>query len=184
MIGDSGNRTRIDPGSGWGYPILDSTIFDVDPNGAFADRVYVGDGSGDGSLAELRVIDGAKPTISDDLNIVYGDLSHGICYVDGRDTVIDVMDGLKVGRRGEGHLMMNGGTMNVGGLVEIPSNTGTASINIGHLQLNGGVINCDELSMRPLNSGVIGTGTLDVRGGILIINGDAASTVQGYIDSS
>lgn len=183
MIGDTGNRTRIESGSGGGdYPILDSTIFDVDPNGAFADRLYVGHGQGDGSFAKLWVTDGAKLTIGDDLNIGYDDGSHGICYVSGPDTVIEIWDGLKIGRRGEGRLVMNGGTINVGGTIEIPSGTDTASINIGHLQLNGGVINCDQLSMRPLNSGVIGTGTMDVREGTFILNGNAVATIQEYID--
>jgi len=184
MIGDTGNRTRIQPGSGSGhYPILDSTIFDIDPNGAFADRLYVGHEAGDGSVAELWVIDGARLTIGDDLNIAYNQDSHGICYVDGFDTVIEIGDDIKVGRRGEGILMMNGGTINVGSTIEIPSNTDTVSINIGHLQLNGGVITCDELSMRPLNSGVIGTGTLDVRAGTLILNDDAVPLIQEYIDN-
>ena len=183
MIGDNGNRTRIEPGSGGGdYPILDSTIFDVDPNGAFVDRLYVGHKQGDGSSAKLWVQDGAKLTIGDDLNIGYDDGSHGICYVSDPNTVIEVWDGMKVGRRGDGRLMMNGGTINVGGTIEIPSNTSTASINIGHLQLNGGTITCAQFTMRPLNSGVIGTGTMDVREGTFIINGDAIATIQGYID--
>ncbi|MHC4499169.1 MAG: hypothetical protein ACYS21_08680 [Planctomycetota bacterium] len=184
MIGDSGNRTRIESGSGRGnYPTLDATIFTVDPNGAFADRLYVGHKQGDGSTAKLWVTDGAKLTIGDDLNIGYDDNSHGICYVSGPDTVIEIWDGMKVGRRGDGTLMMNGGTINVSGTIEIPSSTGTASLNIGHLQLNGGTISCVQLTMRPLNSGVIGTGTLDVRAGTLIINSDAVSTVQGFIDN-
>lgn len=179
MIGNSGNRTRIESGSGNGnYPILDATIFDVDPNGAFADRVYVGDSHGDGSTAELRVTDGAKLTISDDLNIAYGNDSHGICYVSGPDTIIEIRDDIKVGRRGDGTLMMNGGTINVSGVIEIPSNTDTDSINKGHLQLNGGTITCGALTMRP-NS--YSTGTVDVRGGTLIIDGDALSTIQGFI---
>jgi len=183
MIGDNGNRTRIEPGSGGGdYPILDSTIFDVDPNGAFADRLYVGHKQGDGSTAKLWVQDGSKLTIGDDLNIGYDDGSHGICYVSDPNTVIEVWDGMKVGRRGDGRLMMNGGAIYVDGTIEIPSNTGTASINVGHLQLNGGTITCGQLTMRPPNSGVIGTGTMDVREGTFIINGDAIVTVQGYID--
>jgi T5SS/PEP-CTERM-associated repeat protein len=184
MIGDSGNRTRIDPGSGGGdYPILDSTIFDVDPNGAFADRLYVGHKQGDGSTAELWVKDGAKLTIGDDLNIGYDDGSHGACYVSGDDTVIEIRDGMKVGRRGDGRLVMNGGTINVSGTIEIPASTDTASINVGHIQLNGGTITCSQLTMRPLNSGVIGTGTMDVREGTFVINSDAVSIVQGYIDN-
>ncbi len=184
MIGDTGNRTRIEPGSGGGdYPILDSAIFEVDPNGAFADRLYVAHEQGDGSTAKLWVQDGAKLTIGDDLNIAYNEDSHGICYVSGPDTVIEIGDGLKVGRRGDGRLMMNAGTINVGGTIEIPSSTDTASINVGHLQLNGGTITCGQLTMRPLNSGVIGTGTMDVREGTFILNGDTIATVQEYIDN-
>ena len=184
MLGDTGNRTRIEPGSGGGlYPILDATVFDVDPNGAFADRLYVAHGAGDGSVAEFWVVDGARLTIGDDLNIAYNADSHGICYVDGSATVIDIGDDVKVGRRGEGILMMNGGTMNVSGTVEIPSGTDTTSINVGHLQLNGGVINCDNLLMRPVNSGVIGTGTLDVHAGTLRLEGDAVPLLEEYIDN-
>jgi len=180
MIGDSNNRTRIESGSGGGdYPTLDSTIFDVDPNGAFADRLYVGHEQGDGSTAKLWVTDGAKLTIGDDLNIAYDDDSHGICYVSGPDTVIEIMDDIKVGRRGDGKLMMNGGTINVSGTIEIPSGTDTQSLNIGHLQLNAGTINCDAVTMKP---NPYSTGTVDVRGGTLIINGDAVSTIQGFID--
>jgi T5SS/PEP-CTERM-associated repeat protein len=184
MIGDNGNRTRIESGSGRGnYPTLDATIFTVDPNGAFADRLYVGHKQGDGSTAKLWVTGGAKLTIRDDLNIGYDGNSHGICYVSGSDTVIDILDDIKVGRRGDGTLMMNGGTINVGGTIEVPSSTDTASLNIGHLQLNGGTITCAQLTMRPLNSGVIGTGTVDVRAGTLIINSDTVSTIQGFIDN-
>ncbi|MFC1652672.1 hypothetical protein ACFL3F_03025, partial [Planctomycetota bacterium] len=181
MIGDSGNRTRIEAGSG-ATPILDSTIFDVDPNGAFADRLYVGDGTGNGGVAKILITDGAKLTIGDDLNIAYGNSSHGICEVRGPGTVIEIWDGVKIGRRGEGRLLMNGGTMNVGDSIEIPSGTSTASINIGHLQLNAGIITAAELSMRPVNSGVMGTGTMDVHGGTLILDSNAVPTIQEYID--
>jgi len=181
MIGNSNNRTRIESGSGGGnYPILDATIFTVDPNGAFADRLYVGHQQGDGSTAKLWVMDGAKLTIGDDLNIAYDDGSHGICYVSGRSTFIEIWDGVKVGRRGDGTLVMTGGTINVGGTIEIPSTTNTISLNIGHLQLNGGTIKCAVLTMRPDS---YSTGTLDVRAGTLIINGNAVSTVQRYIDN-
>jgi T5SS/PEP-CTERM-associated repeat protein len=184
MIGDNGNRTRIESGSGKGnYPTLDATIFAVDPNGAFADRLYVGHKQGDGSTAKLWVTDGAKLTIRDDLNIGHDDNSHGICYVSGSSTVIEILDGMKVGRRGDGTLIITGGTINVGDTIEIPSNTDTASLNIGHLQLNGGTINCSKLTMRPLNSGVIGTGTMDVGRGELIIAGDAKNTVEEYINN-
>jgi len=181
MIGSSNNRTRIESGSGHGnYPILDATIFAVDPNGAFTDRLYVGHLQGDGSTAKLWVMDGAKLTIGDDLNIAYDDNSHGICYVSGRSTVIDILDGVKVGRRGDGTLAMTGGTINVAGTIEIPSTTTTKSLNIGHLQLDGGTINCAELVMRPDS---YSKGTMDVRAGTLVINGDAVSTVQKYIDN-
>jgi T5SS/PEP-CTERM-associated repeat protein len=180
MIGDNNNRTRIESGSGGGdYPTLDSTIFDVDPNGAFADRLYVGHKQGDGSTAKLWVTDGAKLTIGDDLNIGYDQDSHGICYVSDPDTVIEIRDDIKVGRRGDGMLVMNGGTINVSGTIEIPSGTDTESLNIGHLQINGGTINCGAVTMRP---NPYSTGTVDVRGGTLIINGDAVSTIQGFID--
>jgi len=181
MIGNSNNRTRIESGSGHGnYPVLDATIFTTDPNGAFADRLYVGHQQGDNSTAKLWVINGAKLTVGDDLNIAYDDNSHGICYVSGKSTVIDILDGVKVGRRGDGTLVMSGGTMNVSGIIEIPSQTNTQSLNIGHLQLDGGTINCSGLTMRPDS---YSTGTMDVGGGELIISGDAKAAIEEFVNN-
>lgn len=173
-------RVKIEIGLGGdNYPVLDATIFEVDPGGAFADRVYVGDGGS----GELLVTGGAKLTIDDDLNIAYGNDSHGICRVSGSGTLIEIADDIKLGRRGEGTLEISGGRIDVSGKIEIPSATDTASLNIGHLQLSGGVIDTGQLSMRPEKSGVIGTGTIDVDGGMLILAGDATGIIQQYIDN-
>jgi hypothetical protein len=72
---------------------------------------------------------------------------------------------------------MAGGTMTIGGMFLIAQNP-TAT---GHVNLNGGIITTNDFSMRA-EAGAVGT--MDVRGGTLIINGDAFSLVQGYIDGN
>ena len=85
-------------------------------------------------------------------------------------------DGLWVGRRGSGTLNMTGGTITV----ETKLIIGKDAIGIGHVDLDGGIITANNFVMRENASAV---GTMDVRAGTLIINGDQLSKVQGYIDN-
>jgi hypothetical protein len=192
LIGDNNNRTRIregSPGPDRGYPILDATIFAADPNGAFADRVYVGDSSNHSSwsneAATLTVTGGARLTIGNDLKIAYGTYTRGILYVDGDDTVIEIGEDLMVGRRGEGILDMSGGTINVAADLRIPEESDNANIEgSGLLNLYGGtIIVGDNLQMRPEKSGKIREGNMNVAGGTLIIAGNATDTVEAYINN-
>ncbi|MHC4627476.1 MAG: hypothetical protein ACYTDV_10890 [Planctomycetota bacterium] len=50
----------------------------------------------------------------------------------------------------------------------------------GHVNLDGGVLTVNNLEMRR---GADTVGTMDVQAGTLIVNGNAVSTIQGYIDS-
>jgi len=70
---------------------------------------------------------------------------------------------------------MNGGTITVTGDFQIALNAEST----GHVNLDGGIINAGNFVMRSKAGAV---GTMDVRGGTLIIDGDQFSTVQGYID--
>ena len=72
-----------------------------------------------------------------------------------------------------GTLTMNGGTATFGGILDL-GYAGT-----GHINLDGGTINAASFAMRA--SG--GTGTMDITGGTLIVDGDAASTINGYVSS-
>jgi len=71
-------------------------------------------------------------------------------------------------------LNINGGTITTRGSLRIGKNDGT-----GHVNLYGGTINTNRLELRWQG----GVGTMDIRAGTLIMNGDAVSTVQGYIDN-
>ncbi|KPK39265.1 MAG: hypothetical protein AMJ65_11805 [Phycisphaerae bacterium SG8_4] len=50
----------------------------------------------------------------------------------------------------------------------------------GHVNLDGGVLTVNNLEMRR---GADTVGTIDVQAGTLIVNGNAVSTIQGYIDN-
>jgi hypothetical protein len=69
---------------------------------------------------------------------------------------------------------MIGGTIIINENLMIPQKKVT-----GHVNLNGGIIITSNLHMRP----EAGVGTMDVRAGTLIIDGDELSKVQGYIDN-
>jgi hypothetical protein len=71
----------------------------------------------------------------------------------------------------QGELIMEGGTINTGGM-NIGKNVG-----VGAIELKGGVINTSSFAMGP------GTASIDVAGGTLIVDGDQVATIQGYIDN-
>lgn len=50
----------------------------------------------------------------------------------------------------------------------------------GHVNLDGGVLTVNNLEMRR---GADTVGTLDVQAGTLLVNGNAAAAIQGYIDN-
>ncbi len=84
--------------------------------------------------------------------------------------------GLNMGRDGSATINMTGGTIIVSGNFWI-ANQATAT---GHVNLHGGIITTNNFVMR-VEAGAVGT--MDVRAGTLIINGDKLSLVQEYIDN-
>jgi hypothetical protein len=82
---------------------------------------------------------------------------------------------LEVGYLGSGTINMTGGT-----IVTQDMAIGVMDWATGHVNLDGGIITANRLKMRVKAGSV---GTMDVTAGTLIINGDAVSTVQGYIDN-
>ncbi|HEC02851.1 MAG TPA: hypothetical protein ENI81_04875 [Phycisphaerales bacterium] len=83
---------------------------------------------------------------------------------------------LDIAHTGKGTLNMNGGSLTVTG----PTTIAGKSKAVGHVNLNGGVMNVNNLLMRSQAGSV---GTIDVAAGTLTMNGDAVSTLQGYIDN-
>jgi T5SS/PEP-CTERM-associated repeat protein len=150
--------------------VLDATI----PN-VTVKKVWVGNTM----RGDLLINGGANLTTTSDMNIAYAANSTGVVTIDGSNTIVSVGAGLKVGRYGNGTLVMMNGTLNVVGKLDIPATTNNPSIGVGLLQLFGGTITAADLAMRT--GTYPGTGTMDITGGKLITTGDDTVTIQGYI---
>ena len=138
--------------------------------GALTGVLRVGAGSATGALT----VDGGTLTTATNLHVGQTQDSSGtLSMMSGN---ITVGNNLAVGLNGSGTINMTGGTITVGGNLWIANDT-TAK---GHVNLDGGMITANNFQMRPQPGAV---GTMNIRGGTLIINGDMLSTVQGYIDN-
>jgi hypothetical protein len=80
-----------------------------------------------------------------------------------------------LGYTGSGTLTMSSGTLTVTNVLKIARDP----TGVGHVNLNGGTISTNTFLMREKEGSV---GTMVVRAGTLIINGDRLALVQGYID--
>jgi len=89
---------------------------------------------------------------------------------------LEVLGALNCGFKGPGTININDGTLLIPGTLKIARDPGA----IGHINLNGGTITANNFLMREKEGSV---GTMDVGGGMLTINGDETSLVQGYIDN-
>ena len=93
--------------------------------------------------------------------------------ISGSMTVVG--DDIAVGREGEGTLNITGGTITVGNL-----RIGDRAAGTGHVNLDGGTIVINANLRMRIQEGSVGT--MDVKAGTMIIDGDALSVVQGFID--
>ncbi|MGB2861753.1 MAG: hypothetical protein WBC05_00380 [Sedimentisphaerales bacterium] len=98
----------------------------------------------------------------------------GELTVDGGTLTVDG-GAFNLGYTGSGTLNMTDGTITLTNVLKIARDP-TA---IGHVNLDGGIISTNNFVMREKEGSV---GTMVVRAGTLIINGDRLSLVQGYID--
>jgi len=137
--------------------------------GAVAETAKVGNGSAECALT----VDGG--TLTTNTNIRVASAVDNIGTLNMISGTMNVGRDLSVGVKGLGVLNMTGGTITVTGIFQIPSQTGT-----GHMHLDGGIITANNLEMRLQADSV---GTMDIRAGRLIIDGDKLSLVQGYIDN-
>jgi hypothetical protein len=83
-----------------------------------------------------------------------------------------------VGYKGQGTLIMNGGTIDILGLFGIGYNDVGAATGEGYVYLNGGTITAADFQMASPTGC---TGLLDITGGTLIIDGDKTSLVNSHI---
>ena len=93
--------------------------------------------------------------------------------ISGSMTVVG--DDISVGREGEGTLNITGGTITVGNL-----RIGDRAAGTGIVNLDGGTIIINSNLRMRIEAGSVGT--MDVKAGTLIVDGDALSVVQGFID--
>ena len=89
---------------------------------------------------------------------------------------LEVLGALNCGFKGPGTINMIDGTLLIPGTFKIARDPGS----VGHINLNGGTVSTNIFLMREKEDAV---GTMDVGGGMLTINGDQISLVQGYIDN-
>ena len=89
---------------------------------------------------------------------------------------LEVLGALNCGFKGTGTVNIIDGTLTVPGTLKIARDPGA----IGHINLQGGTISTNNFLMREKEGAV---GTMDVGGGMLTIDGDETSLVQGYIDN-
>jgi len=123
-----------------------------------------------------------------DLTVDGGTLTTGAFIVVGRRNgdngklivnsgSVRVGNTLYLGHTGEGALDMTGGT------ITAPANLviGLNSTAVGHANLDGGIINAGGLVMRQQVGSV---GTMDVKAGTLVTDGNDLGAIQGYIDNA
>ena len=139
--------------------------------GAVARRVHVGY-----EPESALTVDGGTLVISaDDLLLGKNDGSGTLNMISG---TIDVARDFEVGGGDPGVVNMTGGTIIVADdfmIPEVIASTAEVNLNGGTIVVNG------DLTMRA--DGDTMNGTLDIAAGTLIIDGNAVSVVQGYIDN-
>jgi len=139
-------------------PIIDSST------AAVANILVVGDFS---SSADTLAITGGSLTTNSWFTLGYSAGNDGTFDVSGGVTTCN--QNLTVGRAGAGAINMTSGTVSVSGVFGLATTGGS-----GDVQLDGGTISCASFTMA--------TGaTMDITGGTLIVDGDATSTINGYI---
>jgi hypothetical protein len=139
--------------------------------GAVASLLGLGFG---GSSVTTMTVDGGTLAITTYFQLGLSNGCEATCnMISGNVTAGNIL----VGDRGSGTLNMTGGTITDKGLFRI----GHHPTSIGHVNLAGGIINTSTFDMRGKAGSV---GAMDVRAaGMLIIDGNNVTAVQGYIDS-
>ena len=136
--------------------------------GAVANILYIGRSS-EGTLT----VDGGTLRTLD--WVALGDLAGGNGTLNMISGTVTVGSALFVGRYGTGTLNMTGGTITAPTLY-----IGTYETSEAHVNLDGGIIEAGNCVMRHAEGAV---GTMDVKAGTLICDGNDISKIQGYIDN-
>jgi hypothetical protein len=134
-----------------------------------------------------------------DCNVSLGYFSaYSPAYAEITEEMDITIYGFSIGNRGEGTLEMFGGTLNAyymnntqnlstakatlnmyGGAINIETSIGVARDGAGVINLEGGTITC-KLLMMALNT--TGVGTINLRGGELIVNYDRSNPQQNNLN--
>jgi hypothetical protein len=178
LVGDvqAAEWTDAGPDHLWSTP----SNWDINRLPTRTDRVHIRSLPGP-TVANEGLESGAALTIDGGTLTVYNwiPITDGV----GRKGTLNVISGsmtchddIAVGREGEGTLNITGGTITVNNLRIGDRATGTGVVNLD----GGTIIINNNLRMRIQDGSV---GTMDVKAGTLLIDGNAVSTVQGFIDN-
>ncbi len=129
---------------------------------------------GDWGHTDSVNITGGTLTTSGWFILGYGGSDDGTFNVDGGNTTIN--SHMDVGFNGHGNMDMTNGTVTVTGAFGISMDDNGLGTSSGDVQLDGGTISCGSFIMKSGSS-------MDITGGTLIVNGNVASTIDGYISS-
>ena len=110
----------------------------------------------------------------------------GFGYSVGDTATVNIVDGdltvrkaLWLGRQGTATVNMTSGTLTVvgEGYAAGAFTIGSYATGVGHLQLDGGTVDVRNFDFGD------GTGTMDIAGGTLIIDGNQIPLIMGYVDT-
>jgi len=170
-----GDKAKINQLPG---PLIDSGT------AAGAGMIALSDGTPGGlrmTGGTLNVAKGTQPGSPLDswFIIGYGATDNGTFTMDGG--TVTTVDRVYVGFMGTGTIIINGGSMNIGGLFGIGyCDNGYTTTGRGYVYVNGGTITVASFQMG-YPAGCVGN--LDVSGGTFNVNGDVRAAVSNHIDN-
>lgn len=136
---------------------------------AMTKELVIGDWS---SASDKLEMTGGSLTTAGWVILGYGKTNKGTLIIS--DGTVTCNSHLDIGFKGAGHMTLTGGSVTVTGTFGISLDSDGLGTSTGVLQLEGGTITCGSFVMKT-------GGTMDVRAGTLVINGDVRSTVNGYV---
>ena len=177
--------------------MTDTSSMTITSTGKYWGRanVYVGMSSGDNVTITVQSgghLSGSKPIIlgnsgadstlniygqNDSIHLWLGRNSGGSSVVNYDTTATSLHRDCTVGDAGDGTLNMTSGTLVVEYTGEGDFIIASQSGSTGTVNLDAGTIRCNNFSIGS------GNGSMDIKAGKLIVDGDVTTEIQGYIDT-
>jgi hypothetical protein len=157
----------------------------VGGNAAVCSILYLPSWRDDGTSGSYLYMTGGILTVGNNFEMGrWGGVDNGstvpfdIGFFNISDGNVTVGGNLSVAISGRATINMTGGNIAISGNLKVPDGTtlGGAGIGTGRINLTNGTITADNLSMNA-------NGSIDINEGVLILNGNDKTTVNGYIDN-